>query len=78
MAAAGLEPAAGCPAASSTRPATPPARELAAGPLPDAVLAVNDEAAIGLLTGCAHAGVDVPGASPWPGSTTRARRGSST
>jgi LacI family transcriptional regulator len=34
---------------------------LAAGELPDAVLAVNDEAAIGVLTGLRRAGVDVPG-----------------
>ena len=34
---------------------------LASGELPDAVLAVNDEAAIGVLTGLRRAGVDVPG-----------------
>jgi LacI family transcriptional regulator len=34
---------------------------LAAGELPDAVLGVNDEVAIGLLTGLRRAGVDVPG-----------------
>jgi LacI family transcriptional regulator, galactose operon repressor len=34
---------------------------LAGGELPDAVLAVNDEVAIGLLTGLRRAGVDVPG-----------------
>jgi len=34
---------------------------LASGDLPDAVLAVNDEAAIGVLTGLRRAGVDVPG-----------------
>jgi LacI family transcriptional regulator len=34
---------------------------LAEGDLPDAVLAVNDEAAIGVLTGLRRAGVDVPG-----------------
>jgi LacI family transcriptional regulator len=37
------------------------ARLLAAPPLPDAVLAVNDEAAIGLLTGLRRGGIDVPG-----------------
>jgi LacI family transcriptional regulator len=36
-------------------------RLLAARRLPDAVLAVNDEAAIGLLTGLRRGGVDVPG-----------------
>jgi len=30
-------------------------------PLPDAVLAANDEAAIGVLTALRHAGIDVPG-----------------
>jgi LacI family transcriptional regulator len=34
---------------------------LAAGELPDAILAVNDEVAIGLLTGLRRAGVDIPG-----------------
>jgi LacI family transcriptional regulator len=34
---------------------------LAAGELPDAILAVNDEVAIGLLTALRRAGVDVPG-----------------
>ena len=34
---------------------------LAAGPLPDAVVAANDEAAIGVITGLRQAGVDVPG-----------------
>jgi LacI family transcriptional regulator len=34
---------------------------LAAGPLPDAILAVNDEVAIGLLTGLRRGGVSVPG-----------------
>jgi LacI family transcriptional regulator len=34
---------------------------LAAGDLPDAILAVNDEVAIGLLTRLRRAGVDVPG-----------------
>ena len=34
---------------------------LGAGELPDAVLAVNDEVAIGLLTGLRRGGVDVPG-----------------
>ena len=34
---------------------------LAAGDLPDAILAVNDEVAIGLLTGLRRAGVDIPG-----------------
>jgi len=34
---------------------------LEGGELPDAVLAVNDEVAIGLLTGLRRAGVDVPG-----------------
>src|SRR5262245_51899044 len=34
---------------------------LAAGDLPDAILAVNDEVAIGLLTGRRRAGVDIPG-----------------
>jgi LacI family transcriptional regulator len=37
------------------------AETLLAGPLPDAVLGVNDEVAIGLLTGLRRAGVDVPG-----------------
>jgi LacI family transcriptional regulator len=36
-------------------------RLLASGALPDAVLAVNDEVAIGLLTGLRRGGVDVPG-----------------
>jgi LacI family transcriptional regulator, galactose operon repressor len=36
-------------------------RMLAAGPLPDAVVGVNDEVAIGVLTGLRQAGVDVPG-----------------
>jgi LacI family transcriptional regulator len=34
---------------------------VAGGPLPDAVVAVNDEVAIGLLTGLRQAGIDVPG-----------------
>jgi len=34
---------------------------VASGPLPEAILAVNDEVAIGLLTGLRRAGVDVPG-----------------
>ena len=34
---------------------------LARGELPDAILAVNDEVAIGLLTGLRRGGVDVPG-----------------
>jgi LacI family transcriptional regulator len=34
---------------------------LGGGELPDAILAVNDEVAIGLLTGLRRAGVDVPG-----------------
>jgi LacI family transcriptional regulator len=34
---------------------------LAGGELPDAILAVNDEVAIGLLTGLRRGGVDVPG-----------------
>ncbi len=34
---------------------------LAAGDLPDAILAVNDEVAIGLLTALRRAGVDIPG-----------------
>jgi LacI family transcriptional regulator len=38
------------------------ARLVASPLLPDAVLAVNDEVAIGLLTGLRRAGVDVPGA----------------
>ncbi len=37
------------------------ADDLLAGELPDAVLAVNDEVAIGLLTRLRRAGVDVPG-----------------
>jgi LacI family transcriptional regulator len=37
------------------------AEALLAGELPDAVLGVNDEVAIGLLTGLRRAGVDVPG-----------------
>ena len=36
-------------------------RMMAAGPLPDAVVGVNDEVAIGVLTGLRQAGVDVPG-----------------
>jgi LacI family transcriptional regulator len=36
-------------------------RLLAQRPLPDAVVAANDEAAIGVLTAFRHAGVDVPG-----------------
>jgi LacI family transcriptional regulator len=36
-------------------------RLLAHRPLPDAVVAANDEAAIGVLTSLRHAGVDVPG-----------------
>jgi LacI family transcriptional regulator len=36
-------------------------RLLALRPLPDAVVAANDEAAIGVLTAFRHAGVDVPG-----------------
>jgi LacI family transcriptional regulator len=36
-------------------------RLLALQPLPDAVAAANDEAAIGVLTAFRHAGVDVPG-----------------
>ena len=34
---------------------------LACRPLPDAVVAANDEAAIGVLTALRHAEVDVPG-----------------
>ena len=37
------------------------AESLLAGELPDAVLGVNDEVAIGLLTGLRRGGVDVPG-----------------
>ena len=37
------------------------AETLVAGELPDAVLGVNDEVAIGLLTGLRRGGVDVPG-----------------
>ena len=37
------------------------AETLLAGELPDAVLGVNDEVAIGLLTGLRRGGVDVPG-----------------
>jgi LacI family transcriptional regulator len=37
------------------------AETLLAGSLPDAVLGVNDEVAIGLLTGLRRGGVDVPG-----------------
>jgi LacI family transcriptional regulator len=37
------------------------AESLVSGELPDAVLGVNDEVAIGLLTGLRRAGVDVPG-----------------
>ena len=51
---------------------------LAARELPDAILAVNDEVAIGLLTGLRRGGVDVPGACRSRGSTTRGRRGWST
>ena len=54
------------------------AETLLADELPDAVLGVNDEVAIGLLTGLRRGGVDVPARSRWPGSTTRARRGWST
>ena len=36
-------------------------RLLACRPLPDAVLAANDEAAIGVLTSLRHAEIDVPG-----------------
>ncbi len=36
-------------------------RVLDAGPLPDAVVGANDEAAIGVITGLRQAGVDVPG-----------------
>ena len=36
-------------------------RLLAAGPLPDAIVAVNDEAAVGALSCLRQAGVDVPG-----------------
>jgi LacI family transcriptional regulator len=36
-------------------------RMMAAGPLPDAVVGVNDEVAIGVLTGLRQAGVEVPG-----------------
>ena len=36
-------------------------RMLDAGPLPDAVVGANDEAAIGVITGLRQAGVDVPG-----------------
>jgi LacI family transcriptional regulator len=35
-------------------------RIMASGPLPDAVVGVNDEAAIGVLTGLRQAGVEVP------------------
>ena len=63
MAAAGLPtPARSSPAASTSRPARP--RRAACStprPLPDAVVAANDEAAIGVLTGLRQAGVDVPG-----------------
>ena len=34
---------------------------LDAGPLPDAVVAANDEAAIGVIAGLRQAGVEVPG-----------------
>jgi LacI family transcriptional regulator len=37
------------------------AERLLAGPLPDAVLAVNDEVAIGLVTGLRSRGIEVPG-----------------
>jgi LacI family transcriptional regulator len=37
------------------------AARLLAGELPDAVLAVNDEVAIGMLTGLRRGGIDVPG-----------------
>ena len=40
---------------------TAAAETLLAGELPDAVLGVNDEVAIGLLTGLRRGGVDVPG-----------------
>jgi LacI family transcriptional regulator len=35
-------------------------RMMAAGPLPDAVVGVNDEVAIGVPTGLRQGGVDVP------------------
>jgi LacI family transcriptional regulator len=36
-------------------------RMMASGPIPDAVIGVNDEVAIGVLTGLRQAGLDVPG-----------------
>jgi LacI family transcriptional regulator len=61
MAAAGAEPAR-LPGGFEYEAGDAAAAELlAAGDLPDAILAVNDEVAIGLLTGLRRAGVDIPG-----------------
>ena len=60
MAAAGAEPVR-LPGGFEYEAGDAAAELLAAGELPDAVLAVNDEVAIGLLTGLRRAGVDVPG-----------------
>ena len=62
IAAAGAEAGACCPAASSSRQGAAAAEKLhRRESYPDAVLGVNDEVAIGLLTGLRRGGVDVPG-----------------
>jgi LacI family transcriptional regulator, galactose operon repressor len=61
MAAAGAEPLRLPGGFESEAGQAAAARLVEAPPLPDAVLAANDEVAIGLLTGLRRAGVDVPG-----------------
>jgi LacI family transcriptional regulator len=61
MAAAGAEPARLKGGFEHEAGDAAAAELLAAGDLPDAILAVNDEVAIGLLTRLRRAGVDIPG-----------------
>jgi LacI family transcriptional regulator len=61
MAAAGAQPARLAGGFEHEAGDAAAAELLAAGELPDAILAVNDEVAIGLLTGLRRAGVDIPG-----------------
>jgi LacI family transcriptional regulator len=60
MAAAGAEPFR-VPGGFEYEAGDAAAARLLAGELPDAVLAVNDEVAIGMLTGLRRGGIDVPG-----------------
>ncbi len=61
LTAAGLDPGRRLPGGFDFEAGQAAGRELAAGPLPDAVVAANDEAAIGVLTVLRAAGADVPG-----------------